>query len=165
MVKVALGTNVFMYPMPVTLLGTMIAGKPNFMALGWVSRVNLNPPMVGCGVAKNHYSNRGIAENGTFSINFPSAKMVEKVDYCGLYSGNSTDKSAVFEVFFGEDKTAPLIRDCPLSLECRVIQTIENQSNQPLHRGNRRGICRRGVPDGKPARHQEDKPAPSHDAR
>ncbi len=129
MVKVALGTNVFLYPMPVTLLGTMIGGKPNFMTLGWVSRVNANPPMVGCGVAKNHHTNKGIAENGTFSINFPSAKMVEKVDYCGLYSGSTTDKSSVFRIFFGEEKTVPLIRECPLSLECRVVQTVENPSN------------------------------------
>ena len=29
------------------------------MALGWVSRVNANPPMIGVGVHKSHYTPRG----------------------------------------------------------------------------------------------------------
>ena len=42
--KISAGRNVFMYPMPVTLLGTMVDKKPDFMALGWITRVNANPP-------------------------------------------------------------------------------------------------------------------------
>ena len=49
-----------MYPMPVTLLGTLVDGRPNFMALGWVTRVNANPPTIGCGVGRHHHTVRGI---------------------------------------------------------------------------------------------------------
>ena len=35
MSKVSISANTFVYPMPVTLLGAMVGGKPNFMALGW----------------------------------------------------------------------------------------------------------------------------------
>ena len=38
MKKMNLGKNVFMYPMPVTLLGTKIGEKANFMALGWLDK-------------------------------------------------------------------------------------------------------------------------------
>jgi flavin reductase (DIM6/NTAB) family NADH-FMN oxidoreductase RutF len=50
--------------------------------------------------------------------------MVE-MDYVGLVSGGKTDKSAVFETFFGELKTAPLIQNCPLSMECKLYDTYE----------------------------------------
>lgn len=127
--KVHYRANVFMYPMPVTLLGVNVGNAPNFMALGWVSRVNANPPMVGCGVGKHHYTNKGIVENKTFSINVPTAAMMEKTDYCGLVSGKTTDKSGLFDVFYGELHTAPMISECPLSLECRLVNTVENPSN------------------------------------
>ncbi|NJL69300.1 MAG: hypothetical protein HC894_26660 [Microcoleus sp. SM1_3_4] len=48
--KISIGTSVFDFPMPVTLLGTVAGGRANFMALGWLSRVNANPPLVSIGV-------------------------------------------------------------------------------------------------------------------
>jgi len=73
MKKIDIGANAFVYPMPVTLLGALVNAKPNFMALGWITRVNANPPMVGVGVGRNHYTCAGMAETKTFSINFSSA--------------------------------------------------------------------------------------------
>ena len=127
--KISSGRNVFVYPMPVTLLGTLVDNKPDFMALGWITRVNANPPTLGCGVGRHHHSIRGIEENKTFSINFPSADMMEKTDYCGLVSGKDTDKAALFDVYYGELKTAPMIAECPLSLECRLQTTVTNPTN------------------------------------
>ena len=46
--------------------------------------------------------------------------MMEKTDFCGLVSGRDIDKAALFDVFYGELKTAPMITECPLSLECRL---------------------------------------------
>jgi flavin reductase (DIM6/NTAB) family NADH-FMN oxidoreductase RutF len=127
--KVRYHPNVFMYPMPVTLLGVDVQSVPNFMALGWVSRVNATPPMIGCGVGKHHYTNKGIQENRTFSINIPSVDMMEKTDYCGLVSGKSADKSGLFEIFYGDLKSAPMISECPVNLECRLVNTVENPTN------------------------------------
>jgi flavin reductase (DIM6/NTAB) family NADH-FMN oxidoreductase RutF len=127
--KISAGRNVFMYPMPVTLLGTLVDKKPDFMALGWVTRVNANPPTVGCGVGRHHHSVRGIEENQTFSINFPSVEMMQKTDYCGLVSGRDIDKATIFDVYYGELKTAPMIHECPLSLECQLQSVVENPTN------------------------------------
>jgi len=128
--KISIGKNVFVFPMPVTLLGVNVSEKANFMALGWVTRVNANPPMIGCGIGKHHYTVTGLEENQTFSINFPSASMIEKVDYCGLVSGEHVDKSKLFSIFYGELKTAPMIRDCPLCLECRLVQSVNYPTNE-----------------------------------
>jgi flavin reductase (DIM6/NTAB) family NADH-FMN oxidoreductase RutF len=123
MTKQQIGTNFFI-PMPVVLLGTQVDGKDNFMAVGWCARVNGNPPMIACGIAKNHYTPQGITGNKTFSLNIPSVDLLEKTDYCGIVSGANTDKSKVFSVFHGSLETAPMIRECPVTLECRLVQDV-----------------------------------------
>jgi flavin reductase (DIM6/NTAB) family NADH-FMN oxidoreductase RutF len=127
--KINIGKNVFIYPMPVTLLGVNIKNKPNFMALGWVSRVNANPPLLGVGVNKEHYTVEGILENETFSVNFPTQEMIVETDYCGLFSGKEADKSEIFEVFYGELKTAPMIKQCSLGIECKLHDIYEMPTN------------------------------------
>jgi flavin reductase (DIM6/NTAB) family NADH-FMN oxidoreductase RutF len=66
---------------------------------------------------------------GEFSVNLPSSDMVEITDYTGLVSGKRTDKSDLFEVYYGEMKSAPLIKSCPLSIECKVSQTVDLPTN------------------------------------
>ncbi|MCQ1534630.1 flavin reductase family protein [Methanosarcina sp. KYL-1] len=127
--KIKIDNNVFVYPMPVTLLGANVEGKANFMALGWVSRVNANPPMLAVGVHKTHYTPEGIRENGSFSVNFPGAEMIVETDYCGLVSGEKVDKSGLFEVFYGELETAPMIMECTLNLECKLVEILEFPTN------------------------------------
>ena len=129
MKKISAGTNVFLYPMPVALVGTRVADRANFMAVGWVTRVNAAPPMLAVGIFNKHYTNEGIRENGTFSVCIPDAGLIEKADYCGIVSGRRADKSRLFEVFYGETGTAPMIGECPLNLECRLVQTVELPTN------------------------------------
>lgn len=131
MEKVNLGSNVFI-PMPVTLLGMNIGGKANFMALGWVSRINASPPLIGAAINKFHYSSEGVRETETFSINVPSKDLVKETDYCGLVSGRETDKSEIFDVFYGKLKTAPMIVECPFTMECKLVEIHEMPSNELL---------------------------------
>jgi flavin reductase (DIM6/NTAB) family NADH-FMN oxidoreductase RutF len=123
MEKKQIGNNFFI-PMPVVLVGTQVKGKDNFMAVGWCARANGNPPMILCAIGNHHYTPKGIAETKTFSVNIPSSDLLEKTDYCGIVSGEKTDKSHVFDVFYGSLKTAPMIKACPVSLECRLVQTV-----------------------------------------
>ena len=129
MEKIDIGKNGFVYPMPVALLGTNIKDKANFMALGWVMRANNSPPMLTAGVNKNHLTNKAIRENKTFSVNFPSIDLIKETDYCGLVSGKRIDKSDLFEVYYGNLKTAPMIKECPLSLECKLTDIYEMPTN------------------------------------
>ena len=101
-----LGHNFFI-PMPVVLVGTQVMGKDNFMTVGWCARANANPPMIACGIGNHHYTPKGIMENKTFSVNIPSSDLIEKTDYCGIVSGEKTDKSKVFEVFYGRSRPPP----------------------------------------------------------
>jgi flavin reductase (DIM6/NTAB) family NADH-FMN oxidoreductase RutF len=121
--------NLFCLPWTQTILGTHLKGKVNFMALDWLTRVNFKPAMLGICVNKIHASNEAICDTGEFSVNLPSSDMVEITDYAGLVSGKRTDKSDLFEVYYGELKSAPLINECPLSIECKVVQTVDLPTN------------------------------------
>ncbi len=129
MKKISAGTNVFIYPMPVVLVGANIGDRAKFLAVGWVSRVNAAPPRLAVGIFNKNYTNEGIRANGTFSVCFPNRRLIEKVDCCGLVSGSKVDKSKLFDVFYGETKTAPMIGECCLNLECKLVQTVELPTN------------------------------------
>jgi flavin reductase (DIM6/NTAB) family NADH-FMN oxidoreductase RutF len=148
--KEQIGKNFFI-PMPVILVGTQVAGKANFMAVGWCARVNGNPPMIACGIANNHYTPAGISATGTFSVNIPSSDLLEKTDYCGIVSGAKTDKSTIFDVFYGSLATAPMIRECPVTLECRLVQAVPLPTHT-LFIGEIAGAYADGrvIKDGKP---------------
>ena len=128
MEKIAIGTNFFI-PMPVVLVGTQVNGKDNFMTAGWCSRANANPPMIVCGIGNHHHTPKGIAKTKTFSVNIPSSALLEKTDYCGLVSGANVDKSKVFEVFYGTLQNAPMITECPITMECRLVQSVVLPTN------------------------------------
>jgi flavin reductase (DIM6/NTAB) family NADH-FMN oxidoreductase RutF len=113
------------YPMCCSLIGANVEGRPNYLTVAWFSMVNPKPAYVAVAMNKAHYTNAGVKANGTFSVNIPSAELVEKMDYCGMVSGRKTDKSTIFETFYGKLKTAPMIRECAFNAECRLVQTVD----------------------------------------
>lgn len=117
--------NLFCLPWTQTILGTHLNGKVNFMALDWLTRVNVNPAMLGICVNKNNASHEAIVQTGEYSVNVPSVAMVETTDYVGLVSGKRVDKSDLFRVFYGELTAAPMIVDCPITIECKVSQPVD----------------------------------------
>jgi flavin reductase (DIM6/NTAB) family NADH-FMN oxidoreductase RutF len=129
MSKITVEKNLFCLPGTQTLLGTQVNGKVNFMALDWLTRVNYQPAMLGICVNKGHATNAAIRQTGEFSINVPTVDMVAVTDYCGIVSGSKVDKSKLFEVFYGELKSAPLIIACPLNIECKLVQTVDLPTN------------------------------------
>ena len=128
--------GVYLYPMPVSIIGANVNGKPNFMALAWVNVVEYKPPLFAISSYETHHTNIGIKENGTFSINIPSEGMVEVADYVGLKSGKAIDKSEVFEVFYGDLETAPMITHAPINMECKVLKTISTKDLTDAEKGH-----------------------------
>jgi flavin reductase (DIM6/NTAB) family NADH-FMN oxidoreductase RutF len=129
MVKIKLKANTHFYPMPMTLIGTHDGTKANFTAIAWITRANYQPPLVTVTVNKNHYTAQLIEKNKQFSINVPSKDLVVETDFCGITKGSKEDKSKLFEVFYGEYEFAPMIKECPINMECLLIQVVELPSN------------------------------------
>jgi flavin reductase (DIM6/NTAB) family NADH-FMN oxidoreductase RutF len=121
--KIDIGPKNCLYPLPTTLVGALVNGKPNYITIAHVGIMDMGS--VSLGMSKVHYTNEGIKENGTFSINIPSVKMVRKTDYCGLVSGKTENKADMFKTFFGKLKSAPMIEECAVNMECELIKTVD----------------------------------------
>lgn len=126
--KIRIDNHAFVYPMPMVLVGSMVHAKANFMPVGWITRVNFKPPMLGIALGP-HFTNQGIEEHKAFSVNIPGISMITKTDYCGLVSGGKTDKSDIFDIFYGELKGAPLIKECPVCMACQLYDIVRLPSN------------------------------------
>jgi flavin reductase (DIM6/NTAB) family NADH-FMN oxidoreductase RutF len=120
--------------MPAVLVGANVGGKPNYMVVAWTGVACMDPPMIAIAINKTRHTEKGIQENRSFSVNIPSAKNALELDYCGIVSGGKTDKSKVFESFYGKLETAPLISEFPINIECELRHTLELGSHN-LHIG------------------------------
>ncbi len=121
--KEKLGPKLALYPSLTVLAGSLVDKKPNFLPIAHVGIADMNTLTLS--MNRTHYTNLGIKHNKTFSVNIPSEAMVKKTDYCGLVSGKSTDKSGIFKVFYGELETAPMIEECPINMECKLLLTVD----------------------------------------
>jgi flavin reductase (DIM6/NTAB) family NADH-FMN oxidoreductase RutF len=121
--KVNLGAKNCLYPLPTVLVGALVDGKPNYITIAHVGI--MDPGAVSLGMNKAHYTNQGIKANQTFSINVPSVSQVKVTDYCGLISGKQESKADLFKTFYGTLKTAPMIEECALNMECQLVQTVD----------------------------------------
>jgi flavin reductase (DIM6/NTAB) family NADH-FMN oxidoreductase RutF len=125
--KILMGPQTLIYPMPALLVGANVDDKPNFMAVAWGGIANGEPPMISVAIRHQRYTLKGIKQNMTFSVNVPSTDMVSETDYCGIISGAKFNKAEVcrFKVFYGRLDKAPLIEQCPVNLECKVVYILD----------------------------------------
>lgn len=126
------------YPTPAGLITSVDSeGKANIITLGEVCNLSIaKPVVVGIAIAKSRYSHKLISETGEFVVNIPTAELAEKVDRCGSMSGRDVDK---FEVVGltpvpAQEVAPPLIAECPLNLECRLLE-VEEIGDHDLFKG------------------------------
>lgn len=123
--KKQLGPTTNMFPKPTVLVGAMVNGKPNFMTASWTGIACLTPPALSVAIRPIRYTHEGVAEQQKFSINIPGSDLAKETDYCGVYSGADTDKSELFNIFYGKLADVPLIEECPINFECKVISHLD----------------------------------------
>ncbi|MGM0687998.1 MAG: flavin reductase family protein [Bacillota bacterium] len=127
MVKQKQPTQIILGPVPPALIGCGNEKVKNIITLAWVGVVNSSPPMVSVAVRPNRYSFDIIRDSKEFSINLPSVDQVELADGCGNLSGRDLNKFEHFNLSAvqGTLKYAPMIDECPISLECKVEKILE----------------------------------------
>lgn len=125
--KVTLETSALLMPAPVLLLSCVgEAGTPNVMGISWAGVACATPPMLSVALRAERLSYRLIRETGEFVLNIPSASLLRAVDFCGMVSGQDVDKFAEARLtpVPALKVRAPLIRECPVNLECVVRQSL-----------------------------------------
>jgi len=126
-----MGPEILIYPLPVFLIGVNVDDKPNFMTVGACGIANIEPPMISVAIRPHRYTHKGINQNLTFSVNVPCVDLIRETDYCGIVSGAKVNKveACQFSVFYGKLGTAPLIKQCPINLECKVVHSLRLDSH------------------------------------
>lgn len=114
-------------PVPAALVSCGTLQTPNVLTIGWTGIVCTHPPMTYISVRPQRYSYDIIKNSGEFVINLTTAAMCRQTDLCGVKSGKDTDKFALcgFHPVPSHEISAPLIEECPVSLECRVTESKE----------------------------------------
>lgn len=112
-------------PVPAALVTCGTMEKTNVLTIGWTGIVCTRPPMTYISVRPERYSHDIIKESGEFVINLTTSAMCRETDFCGVKSGKDMDKLAAcgFHTVPAQKVSAPLIEECPLSLECRVTES------------------------------------------
>lgn len=126
--KKSLGAVNCLYPMPTVLVGAMVNGKPNYITIAHVGIVTIN--LISISSHRDHFTNAGIKESHTFSVNVAPEGLVKETDYCGIVSGREVNKAALFANFYGLLKTAPMIAACPVCMECKLVQTLDFRTHE-----------------------------------
>ncbi len=121
--KKQIETSAILPVMPVSIIGTRCDGTNNFAPHGQIATVTAEPPVIYTSVVHGHQTAQNILKTRRFSVNIPSADLLEKVRICGNLSGADADKSALFETFDADG--VPMIQDCTLCFACEVIQHTE----------------------------------------
>ena len=117
------------YPSPAALISCVaVDGTPNIITLGETFNISIGKPVVvGLAIAPERYSYELIRDSGEFVVNLPTADMAEVVDRCGSVSGRAVgDKFAHVGLtpVPGSVVAAPLVAECPVNIECRLIDII-----------------------------------------
>jgi flavin reductase (DIM6/NTAB) family NADH-FMN oxidoreductase RutF len=116
-----------LYPNPVLLVSSEYLGEGSIITLSWAGNSCSNPPIMSLGIRKERHSHNIIKQSMEFVINIPTTNMLDKVEICGTKSGKDIDKWKKCNFTKGQSKVVNVshIEECPVSLECKVIQIIE----------------------------------------
>ena len=122
-----------MQPMPSIIVSCRDKdGRDNALVVGYACNCSYAPSMIMVGIVPTQYSYHIIKETGCFVVNIAVAKNKEIYDYLGKVSGRDEDKFAKLNIktVNGDCVNAPLLADCPVNIECRVVNSVLTGSHE-----------------------------------
>ncbi len=113
-------------PLPPVLVTVGDMENANIITIGWTGILSTIPPRTYISVRPERYSYKLLKEKREFVINLPRATQAWEVDYAGIYTGAKVDKfrECGFTKTQSAEVGAPSIAECPVALECRVVEII-----------------------------------------
>ena len=117
-----------LYPVPAVMVSCQRKGeKPNIITVAWAGTICSDPVMLSISVRKERYSHSIIKETKEFVVNLTTKDTCFATDYCGVKSGRDVDKFKEMKLTpaAASKVSAPLIDECPVNIECRVVDIKE----------------------------------------
>ena len=126
MSKIKWKPGTLLAPVPPALISCGTMDKPNVLTIAWTGILNSDPPKTYISVRPSRHSYDIIKTSGEFVINLTTTTLVRATDYCGVKSGENTDKFAECKITAEKsfEISAPSIVESPISLECRVCDIV-----------------------------------------
>ncbi len=117
------GPKTWLYPLPVLIIGTYDEnGNPNAMNAAWGGIYDTDQVML-C-LSHGHKTFQNIQARGAFTVSPGTADFAAACDYVGMESGNKVPnklEKAGFTPEKSEFVDAPILRELPMALECRLV--------------------------------------------
>ena len=127
MSKVTWKPGTFLYPLPVVMVSCGTMEESNIITVAWTGIINTDPAMVYISVRPTRHSYNIIKESGEFVINLTTKDLTYATDWCGVKTGAQVDKFK--EMHLTKEKAkfvkCPMIKESPVSVECRVKEIKE----------------------------------------
>lgn len=113
-------------PVPVVLVTSAFNGVENVLAVNRVASINAEPPMLGVSIRPGRASHDLIKNSGEFVVSLPWPEMEAVCDYVGTTTLAKVDKWRVTGLRRqpGSQVQAPILVDCPVNIECRVVNIV-----------------------------------------
>lgn len=136
LVPLSMGTRFIIAPLPTSLVTCVDKnGKPNIIAISLLSKCYGAPlqktdapfGVYHIMVHPHRHSHKMIEETGEFVINIPTVDIVKSCWVCGFRSGRIADKfkEANLTPVPAKFVKPPLIKECPINIECKVVETLK----------------------------------------
>lgn len=127
MSKMIWKAGTFIYPLPVVMVSCGNMEKSNIITVAWTGIINTDKPMCYISIRKERYSHDIIKNTKEFVINLTNQNLVYATDWCGVKTGAKVDKFKEMKLTKENAKfvKCPLIKESPVSIECRVKEIKE----------------------------------------
>ncbi len=101
-------------------------GTENALVVVYAGNCSFDPEMVMVGIVPSRFSYGLIKDTGCFVVNLVSPAQKDIFDYMGSHSGRDGNKITACGVktVNGIKVDAPIIADCPVNIECTVVNSI-----------------------------------------
>ncbi len=131
MEKVKVKPNTMMAPLPSVMVSCGDIEHSNIITVAWTGVVNSDPPYVYISVRPSRFSHDIIEKSGEFVINLVPKRLSSAMDWAGCTTGAKADKFEKLKLtkLAGDQVSAPLIAECPVNFECKVLQTVKLPSH------------------------------------
>jgi len=107
-------------------------GRDNALVVAYSGNCSYDPIRVMVGIVPSRFSYHMIKENGYFVVHLLDKSQKDLFECAGTKSGRDGDKLKEYGIKLrnGDKVNAAVIEDCPIAIECKVVDSIVTGSHE-----------------------------------
>lgn len=107
-------------------------GRDNALVVAYCGNCSYDPPMIMVGIVPTRFSYHMVKENPCFVVHILNKSQTSLYECAGTKSGRDGDKLKEYGIKLvnGDKVNAGVIEDCPVAIECKVVNSIVTGSHE-----------------------------------